>query len=114
MLIACTHCQRLVRRRDPRCPFCGAAVVVTPMREIPRLGRAAFLVAGAATISACASAPVAFYGSPIVPIDAEVEDAAPGFPDAAMPPDATTPDASVDAATDAHPDADAADAALGE
>ena len=114
MLIACTHCQRLVRRRDPRCPFCGAAVVVTPMREMPRLGRAAFLVAGAAAVSACGySAPVAFYGAAIVPHDAEAEDADPVFPDAA-PPDAAAPDARADAATDARPDADAADAALGE
>lgn len=114
MLIACTHCQRLVRRRDPRCPFCGAAVVATPTREIPRLGRAAFLVAGAAAVSACSSAPVAFYGAPSIPIDADVEDSAPVFPDAATPPDATTPDASVDAATDAQPDADAADAPAGD
>ena len=112
MLIACTHCQRLVRRRDPSCPFCGAAVVLTPTHEIPRMTRAALVMAGAAAITACGvSSPS--YGFPIPPfdsVDAEVEDADPVFPEATTRPEDATTDSSLDASTDAHPDADAADA----
>jgi hypothetical protein len=53
-LLPCPHCARHVRAPATACPFCGAAVALTPRANVvlPRLGRAA-LFAASTTLAAC-------------------------------------------------------------
>lgn len=99
-LIPCSTCARHVRSSEAACPFCSAAVPVTPAQPLPlsrsagkRLSRAALFALGtsAAAVGACSS--VAMYGAPVAydPSDAADAGDAADADDAAKRPEGGTP-----------------------
>jgi len=108
-LVLCGGCERHVRETEARCPFCGRLRAASEFDELSfevptRLSRAAILLAGAVSMTACErTAPIAQpYGAPPrlkVPdaaapatvVDAQAEPSvAEPTPDAAIP-DAAAP-----------------------
>lgn len=115
----CTQCGRHVRNTESKCPFCRAALEVTPERSpitLPRAGRAAIMAFGALTTAtagcgggsgtpdAYVGAQDAAYGGP--PLDAFMggQDAAYGGPpvDAAMAEDTGLPEADTGGGTNLY------------
>ncbi len=87
-LSVCSSCSRHVR--ESSCPFCGAAVAVTPRGAAPRVARIVLLGGAAAVAAACSSAQP-LYGAPAPDAssqDAAQNDASPGPMYGAVMPDA--------------------------
>jgi hypothetical protein len=114
-LTLCPSCQRHVKSRDPRCPFCGHAVAASTVR---RPGTAALLVGLGLAVGGCGSSAETTTPTPDALSDTQSEtpmmDAAYGPPpdtgadttpliDAAYGP---PPDTGADTAKDTGPETD--------
>jgi hypothetical protein len=75
MLALCPDCNR--HSRGEACAFCGAALVRQTRQDAARLGRAALIVASAATLASCDHSMVQPYGAPVHYEDAGPVQAAP-------------------------------------
>jgi hypothetical protein len=98
-LIPCPSCHRHVESTETACPFCQMALVPRASsgacqgpcsgHPLPRLGRAALVMAGAALLcAACQSSTVAAYGAAIIPDAGQSVDAAGQTVDASTDADA--------------------------
>jgi hypothetical protein len=112
-LVLCPSCTRHVRREEPRCPFCGAAVPEATRAAIPRVAPAglsraklyAFHAAMATGVAATACGATTAVGTDAaVPADASDGSSADAGGQDATADTSTTGDTGSDAIADAKPD----------